>query len=172
MKNNIHGIDHVGVTVPDIEQATHFFEQAFDAIVLYDTLKNDGKGRRDTFTQKRLGILADMREMAIRMIALPNGPSLELFEFQGSSQRPAITPADLGWTHIAIYVDDIHQALIRAEAAGAKRNADPVALSGLEEGENNYFCYIQTPWGSALELISYPSRQPYLDHSPRRKWPV
>lgn len=172
MKNNIHGIDHVGVTVPNLEQATDFFVNVFEAIVLYDTLKNDGEGRHDKFTQQRLGILSDMTQMAIRMLALPNGAGLELFEFKGSSQKPAITPADIGWNHIAIYVDDIDQALAKVEAAGGKRNADPIELSGLEAGKGNFFCYVRTPWESTLELISYPSPQPYLDIAPRRKWSV
>lgn len=77
--NHIHGIDHIGLTLPNIEI------QAFDAIILYDTLK----------TKKRLGIKSDMTEYTIRMIGLPNGPSLELFEFKGASQKSAIPPADL-----------------------------------------------------------------------------
>ena len=34
----IRGIDHFGMTVPDLEVATRFFEQAFDAKVLYDNI--------------------------------------------------------------------------------------------------------------------------------------
>ena len=34
----IRGIDHFGMTVPDLEAATRFFEQAFDARVLYDNI--------------------------------------------------------------------------------------------------------------------------------------
>ena len=78
--NHIHGIDHIGLTVPNIEI------QAFGAIILYDTLK----------TRKRLAIKSDMTEYTIRMISLPNSPSLEFFEFKDAFQKPAITPAGLG----------------------------------------------------------------------------
>jgi catechol 2,3-dioxygenase-like lactoylglutathione lyase family enzyme len=37
MRAPVHGIDHVGITVPDIEAATRFFEAAFDAQVIYDS---------------------------------------------------------------------------------------------------------------------------------------
>lgn len=33
---NIQGIDHVGVTVPDIEKVTEIFIWALNAVVLYD----------------------------------------------------------------------------------------------------------------------------------------
>lgn len=172
MIGNLHGIDHVGVTVPDIDQATEFLVKALDAVVLYDTYTKDQPPRDSDFTRKRLGIIKGTTEIAIRMLALPNGPGLELFQFFDPQQEGPISPADLGWQHIAIYVDDMDKALQQVEAAGAKRNADPVELSGLEEGKGNLFCYCKTPWGSSLELISYPTTQPYIATAPRVKWKV
>lgn len=172
MTNNIHGIDHVGITVPDIDKATEFFVKALDAIVLYDTFTKDQPPRDSEFTRKRLGIESGTAEVAIRMLALPNGPGLELFEFYDPHQKGPVSPADLGWQHVAFYVEDMQKALVQVEAAGGKRNADPVALSGLEAGEGNYFCYCKTPWGSSIELISYPTPQPYIKVAPRKKWQV
>lgn len=128
--------------------------------------------RDSEFTKKRLGIPEDMAERAIRMIGLPNGPQIELFEFKGPDQHGPVNPADFGWQHVAFYVDDIDEAVAKVEAAGGKRNADPIPLSGIEAGEGNKFCYCHTPWGSSIELITYPTPQPYLDESSRRKWPV
>lgn len=172
MSSNLHGIDHVGVTVPDIDKATEFFVKALNAVVLYDTYTKDQPPRDSDFTRKRLGIVDGTAEVAIRMLALPNGPGLELFQFFDPQQEGPISPADLGWQHIAIYVDDMEKALVQVEAAGAKRNADPVALRGMEAGEGNLFCYCKTPWGSSLELISYPTPQPYIKTAPRKKWKV
>lgn len=46
----IRGIDHVGVTVPSIEQATEFFVRALGAQVLYDTLpREDGSRQPRTY---------------------------------------------------------------------------------------------------------------------------
>lgn len=172
MKNNIHGIDHIGLTVPNLEAATTFLVKALDAEVLYDTFKKSEPVKDSAFTQKRLGIGTDMGERAIRMLVFPNGPQLELFEFIGPEQTNPITPADFGWQHVAFYVDDIEQAVAKVEAAGGKRNSDPVALGGLEAGAGNKFCYCLTPWGSTIELITYPTPQPYLDKANRRKWTV
>ncbi|MDU4359462.1 MAG: VOC family protein, partial [Enterobacter hormaechei] len=38
MPSSVRGIDHIGITVPDIEKATLFFERAFDAQVLYHSV--------------------------------------------------------------------------------------------------------------------------------------
>jgi len=38
MSSNVRDIDHVGITVPDIEAATRFFHEAFDAAIVYDTV--------------------------------------------------------------------------------------------------------------------------------------
>ena len=172
MKNNFHGIDHIGLTVPDLEEATVFLKEAFNAEVLYDTLKKSDPPRTSTFTKKRLHIPNSMEQRAIRMLALPNGPGIELFEYGGQGQRAAITPSDIGWQHLSLYVDDIDEALKQVEAAGGKRNSDPVKLSGPESGAGNKFVYALTPWGSTIELISYTTPQPYLKEAPRRKWSV
>ena len=42
----IRGIDHAGMTVPDIDAATRFFQDAFGAVTLYDVLPEDGPERQ------------------------------------------------------------------------------------------------------------------------------
>lgn len=170
--NSLRGIDHIGLTVPNLDEATKFLVEAFDAVVLYDTYTLDQPPRNSEFTHKRLGIADSMAQRAIRTVALPFGPGIELFQYEGPDQREAVTPADIGWQHIAFYVDNMNEALAKVEAAGGKRNSDPVPLSGIEGGDGNYFCYCRTPWGSSIELITYPTPQPYLETAPRAKWHV
>ena len=167
--SNIHGIDHVGVTVPDIEQATQFFKKALDAEVLYDMLTKDEPKRDSPQIQTRLGVPSKTAQRAIRMLKLPNGPGLELFEYEKPSQAGPVDSADIGWTHIAVYVEDVAEVVKKAETAGGKRCADPQPLGGLEAGTGNVFCYVITPWGSTLEIISYPTPQPYQDITDKRK---
>jgi len=172
MNNNMHGIDHIGLTVLNLDEATQFFSEALDATVIYDTYKKTEPIKDAAFTKKRLGIPNDMAERAIRMIGLPNGPQIELFEFVGPNQAGPVAPSDYGWQHIAFKVDDIQEAVAKVEAAGGKRNADPTDLGGIEAGAGNQFCYCRTPWGSTIELIAYPTPQPYLAQAERRKWDV
>ena len=70
----IRGIDHVGVTVSSIEQATEFFVRALGAQVLYDTLPREDGSRGGEATDQRLGVPGGTDEIAIRMLRLPCGP--------------------------------------------------------------------------------------------------
>ncbi|WP_439944704.1 VOC family protein [Streptomyces sp. BBFR115] len=166
----VRGIDHVGVTVPDIEAATAFFVRALDAEVLYDTLRRTDGPKSGPATERRLGVPPGSAERAVRMLALPHGPGLELFEFDAPRQRPAALPCDFGWQHLAVYVDDLDRAVARVEEAGGRALFDPGPLPGPEAGARNRMVYTHTPWGSTLELITYPDPQPYEHHTPRRRW--
>ncbi|WP_455770529.1 VOC family protein, partial [Streptomyces diastaticus] len=114
----VRGIDHVGVTVPDLEAATRFLVDALGAEVLYDTLPAGQGPVGGPETEQRLGVPPGTRQLAIRMMALPDGPGLELFAYEPPGRSPAL-PSDLGWQHLALYVDDLDAARARAVAAGA-----------------------------------------------------
>ncbi|WP_267421536.1 MULTISPECIES: VOC family protein [unclassified Curtobacterium] len=163
-------IDHVGVTVPCIDAATMFFMAALDAVVLYDIRLRDEAPNGTPEAHRYLGMPSSMAQGAIRMLALPEGPGLELFEYLGPDQRDPAHPSDLGWQHLAVYADDLDATLAKVEAAGGRRNSDPRDLRGPEAGAGNRFVYTRTPWGSTLEIVSYPTPQPYLAHAPRPKW--
>jgi catechol 2,3-dioxygenase-like lactoylglutathione lyase family enzyme len=164
------GIDHIGVTVPDLEAATRFFAEAFDAVVLYDTLRRGDGPVGGPGTERRLGVPEGTAEVVVRMLALPNGPGLELFEFRGPRQRGPALPCDLGWQHIAFYVDDLDEAAARVSRAGGIPLGGPQPLPGPEAGSRNRFWYARTPWGGTLELLTYPDPQPYERTTDRRRW--
>ncbi|MDO5697861.1 MAG: VOC family protein [Dermatophilus congolensis] len=166
----MRGIDHVGVTVPDIEEATRFFIEAFDAQVMYSPLPKGSPPRYGAFMEQRLGVPARSLQHCIRYLRLPNGPGIELFEFTNITQKEPAVPTDFGWQHVAFYVDDIHAALERVVAAGGRALTDPNPLPGVEAGPNNWFVYARTPWDSTVELISYPDPQPYEEITPLRRW--
>ena len=43
----VRAIEHVGLTVPDLEQATTFFAEAFGAVKLYDMIDRAAVGPGD-----------------------------------------------------------------------------------------------------------------------------
>ncbi|MBW8482308.1 hypothetical protein [Actinomadura parmotrematis] len=51
----VRGIDHVGVTVPEIGRATAFFAAVLDARVLYDALRREDGPNDGPATERRLG---------------------------------------------------------------------------------------------------------------------
>ncbi|MCO6749139.1 glyoxalase [Streptomyces sp. CAI-21] len=165
----VRGIDHIGLTVPDLEAATRFLADALGAEVLYDTLPAGRGPVGGPETEQRLGVPPGTRQLAIRMLALPDGPGIELFAYDPPGRSPAL-PHDLGWQHLALYVDDLDTTLARAVEAGAHPLAPPHPLPGPEAGPANRFAYLRTPWGSTLELVTYPDPQPYEEETDRRRW--
>ncbi|WP_446028129.1 VOC family protein [Lelliottia amnigena] len=171
MPSTVRGIDHIGITVPDIEQATLFFEIALGAQVLYRSVEPGDDNIDNASQEKTLRLFPGTRIRAIRMLALPNGPGIELFEMHGPEQQPAARPSDFGLQHFAVYVDDFAQAIARFTAAGGEIFTEPKPLTFPDErGEGNAFCYGKTPWGSVIELISWPSPMPYEKYIPLRRW--
>ncbi|MEO3794423.1 VOC family protein [Nonomuraea sp. B10E15] len=166
----VHGIDHVGVTVPDLDEATKFFARAFGAEVLYDTLPKERGPKGGWAVERRLGVPQGTVEVAIRMLRLPNGPGIELFEFGGPRQADPVLMCDLGWQHVALYVDDVDAAVQRVIEAGGSPMGEPVPLPGPESGGRNRFVHCRTPWGSVVELVTYPDAQPYEQDTGLRRW--
>ncbi|MDK0519232.1 VOC family protein [Streptomyces sp. ML-6] len=166
----VRGIDHIGVTVPDVETATLFLVRALGAEVLYDTLRRHDGPKGGPEVERRLGVPAGTLQLAVRMLALPcDGPCIELFEFQGPRREPPVLPCDFGWQHLALYADDLDAAVRDCVAAGAVLLAEPQPLPGPEAGERNRFAYLRTPWGSTLELLTYPDPQPWERTATRRR---
>ena len=169
------GIDHVGITVPDVEAATAFFVEALGAVHLYDMLAPGavpvpGEDAMDVDEEAQLGVPRGARMDAVRALRLGNGPTLELFEYSVVEQRPVARPCDLGFQHLALMVDDIDAAAARIVAAGGEALAGPTDLTYLEAGPGNKFLYMRTPWGSTIELIAAPSPMRYEDSTKLRRW--
>lgn len=168
----VRAIEHVGITVPDIEEASAFLKAAFGAEVLYD-MQPDSEAVHvdsDIDAQATLGIRPGALWKRSRMMRLGTGPSIELFEYEEKVQAPATIASDIGIQHFAVYVDDIDLARQRVLEAGGSALAGPSLLPGLESGEGNMWLYTRAPWGSLIELVSFPSPQPYEESTQLRRW--
>ncbi|KFF73690.1 MULTISPECIES: VOC family protein [Chryseobacterium] len=156
--SNFRGIDHIGITVPDIDEASAFLEKALDAKNLYDVLPKGGKPFEGEETEKELGIPKASKIVHMRLIQIGNGPTVELFQFADAPQENASGLNDYGLQHIAVYVDDINAACRQFEAAGGKLLSPPHPLANVEEGTRNKGVYGRAPWGTLIELLTYPDR--------------
>jgi catechol 2,3-dioxygenase-like lactoylglutathione lyase family enzyme len=163
----VRAIEHIGITVPDLEQATTFFSDAFDAEKIYDMIDAPLAGPD---IETGLGVPPGTRIEAIRMLRLGNGPNLELFVYSGTQQRNPVLPNDLGIQHFCVYVDDMDAVAARLEKAGGTLLSAPGDLPGGDAGPGNRYLYARTPWGSTVELVTYPSPQAYEDGTERRRW--
>ncbi len=165
------GIDHVGLTVPDLETASRFLEEALGAIPLYDVQALDVPPMAGAEAEMQLGLPSGAKIVHMRLLRVGEGPSLELFQFADASQRGAAVLPDYGLQHFAIYVDDIDEAAARFEVAGGELLSSSNALSGPEAGPHNRWLYGRAPWGSLIELITYPDGVRVPDSTPGRWTP-
>jgi len=170
------GIEHIGITVPDIEQATKFFQAALNAELIYDMFDLsafpdiNGDPTENIDLAPILGVKPGSRMKAFRMFRLGNGANLEVFEFSSSSQQPTAAPEDLGYQHVGILVDDIESAANKIVDAGGTKLAGPIPAMLHEAGEGNFFWYLRAPWGLTIELLTTPSAQSYEQRTLLRRW--
>lgn len=170
-QNTIRGLDHIGLTVPNIEEAEEFLFAAFGAEFIFETLNRTMPPFEGPAAEHMINGPAGLKISRIRLYKLGTGPTLELFEYDDvEEQRPALRGCDIGWQHIAFYVDDIDAALARAVASGAEKLSDPWDLTRAESGPGNKFCFVKAPWGALIELVTYPSPQPYEQETELRRW--
>ncbi|WP_272948389.1 VOC family protein [Ornithinimicrobium sufpigmenti] len=160
------GIDHIGLTVPDMEQAVQFFTgllgfEDFYAHGPYEDL--DGDSQTVYFDRHPRA-----RTVQIRMLRTRN-LNLELLQFESPDQvRRMPKTSDWGSAHIALYVEDMAKAVAYLRAQDVEVLGGSLPLPGPETGTNAEFCFFLTPWGQPLELISYPHGKAYERDTSRR----
>lgn len=165
-------VDHIGLSVPDIEQATRFFVDVLGAQVLMTGGPwSDPKG--GSFAR----VLGVDPAASIKVAMLRVGPvtSVELVEFTAPGQRREMPkPSDWGAAHLALFVDDIDLATASLRARGVQVLEGPVT-NGPGPIEGSRYIYFMTPWGMPMELeqrsgpLAYeaPGRRPY---GPASSW--
>jgi catechol 2,3-dioxygenase-like lactoylglutathione lyase family enzyme len=154
----VRGIDHIGITVPNLDDASRFLERALGATPMYDSVKRDAPMSGATI-EGQLDLAQGTTLVAMRMMKLANGPGIELFEMMGARQQPAATPSDLGLQHFALQVDDIDAAADRFVAAGGRLVTGPNVMFGSSEAEGNTFLYARTPWGTIVEFFHMSTKR-------------
>lgn len=163
----VRGIDHVGITVPDIDDATRYLSDAFGAELAYDLITEPLSG---AFIEEAVGVPPGTVLERIRMLRLGQSANIELFCYRGTSQHASARASDFGLQHFCVYVDDIDESARRVAAAGGVCLTPPLDLPGGDAGEGNRFAYTRAPWGTLIELVSYPSPQAYESTTSIRRW--
>lgn len=146
-------VDHVGITVPDLEEAHDFFVDLLGCEFMYE-LGPFQHG--DDWMTRQLGVEADTVMRRLRFYRLRGQAIFEVFEYE-ARVRATVPPlnSDVGGHHVALYVEDLDAAVAHLRAAGVEVLGDPVASSGPSEGQR--WIYFRAPWGMQLELVSYPA---------------
>ena len=92
----VRGIDHLGITVPNLDSATQYFIRALGAEIIYDVLLAGETPLGGPAIEAAVGLTSGTLVRAIRLLRLHDGPSLELFEYEISGQKPPAIPSVCG----------------------------------------------------------------------------
>jgi catechol 2,3-dioxygenase-like lactoylglutathione lyase family enzyme len=162
------GMDHVGLTVPDIAEAAEWFEDVMGAVVpLTFGPIGDPTG---TLTQDLLDVDPRAVINQITVLRIGRSANIELFEYSAPDQRrDHPRNSDLSGHHIAFYVTDIVEAVEYMQSRGVEKLQGPLPITdGPAAGQAiNYF---RTPFGTFIELISYPDGMAYERTARRDLW--
>jgi len=162
----MRGIDHIGVTVPDLDEAERFFVDVLGAETIY-TL--GAKLADDDWMQVTLGVHPRTVIREIRFLRLGTGSNIELFKYDAADgQAPEPRNSDIGGHHFAIYVDDLDAALEYLRAHDVEIMGEPTASKQSAEGQR--WLYFRSPWGMQFELVSFPGGKAYERQSVQRLW--
>ncbi len=162
----LRGAEHIGFTVPDIEQAHDFFVNVIGAEFIYSL----GPWiKEDAWFTEHLNIHPRSVLKELRFYRCQFGPNFEVFEYEAPDQNQEQPKnSDVGGHHIAFYVDDMSAAVAHLERHNIRMLSAPTASSGASAGQQ--WLYFLSPWGMQFELVSYPQGKAYEASANRLLW--
>src|SRR5690348_3956817 len=150
------GIDHIGLTVPDINQAIEWYEDILGAVAPLTFGPFEG-----AFLEGALNVVPGTGINRITTLRIGHSAGIELFDYHSPSQRHDVPlNSDYSGHHIAFYVTDIQDAVDYMDSRGVDRLFGPFTLTG-GPAAGQSINYFRTPWGSFFEFISYPNGMAY-----------
>jgi catechol 2,3-dioxygenase-like lactoylglutathione lyase family enzyme len=145
-------VDHIGITVPNLEEATTFFVECLGWESWYQEDPLDDREISDAVGVEPGGSLR------YAMLRSPSGLKLELLEWTVPGKAPTTVPrnSDNGAFHLAFSVTDVDATASRlARCGGAAVRSSVVATEGKEAGLKWLYCV--APWGLEVELVEVPA---------------
>ncbi len=143
----IKGVDHVGVTVADLDTSLAFYGGLLGLAVIE-------KGEVED-----VGNFVGIPGARLRAIDvdLGDGRILELLQYtfpEGTVLRQE--PYGIGCLHMAFRVDDIEQVLAKLAEAGYPPMGTPTTITGTIAWDGATVVYLRDPDGALVELIQRP----------------
>lgn len=162
-----YGMQHIGFTVPDMDQAVEFFETVFGGVTILETGLIDVDS---DFMTAKLGVPGDKRIQNIKVLRVGNGTNLEIFEYSGEDEdEPLKRNSQSGGFHMAFEVEDAVKSADRLREGGVDVLEGPTFI---EEGPmaGLTWVYLRAPWGQFLELVSMDGPLGYEAEGGPKAW--
>lgn len=156
------GLDHVSVTVADIDRSLTFYHNLLGVPLL-------GRGEENGPT-----IPGPTGEIPSRFryadLGIGGGQILELLQYLSPKRRPVHpTPYAPGGGHLGIRVGDLDGALRRLRRAGVRPLFHPIRLDSPAWWSGARIVYISDPDGTTVELVERSRRPPGQEGMSSRK---
>lgn len=162
----LRGTEHIGFTVPDLDEAHRFFVDVVGCEYVYTLGPFE---RDDDWMAEHLNVHPRSVMRELRFFRCGHGPNFEIFQWEpadGQAGQPR--NSDIGGHHLAFYVDDLDEAVAYLRAQGVRVLGDPTASRNASEGQR--WVYFLTPWGMQLELVSFPNGKAYEADATVKLW--
>jgi catechol 2,3-dioxygenase-like lactoylglutathione lyase family enzyme len=163
----LRGTEHIGFTVPNLDEAVDFFVKVIGCEPFYELGPFQSNG---DWMQTQLNLYPRAVMKRLKFLRCGNGSNFEIFEYSAPDQRlEQPKNSDIGGHHLAFYVDDMDEAIAYLKANGIRVLGEPVVR---EEGPSagQTWVYFLTPWGMQMELVSYPNGKAYERDANRLLW--
>lgn len=162
----LRGTEHIGFTVPDLEEATRFFVDVIGCEYVY-TL--GPFARDDDWMAEHLNVHPRTVMKELRFFRCGHGPNFEIFQYEAADgQAPQPRNSDIGGHHLAFYVDDFDAAVDYLASHNVRILGEPTYSKSASEGQR--WVYFLSPWGMQMELVSFPNGKAYEKTSSIRLW--
>jgi catechol 2,3-dioxygenase-like lactoylglutathione lyase family enzyme len=147
-------LDHIGLTVGDLDRSILFYSTVLDCAVRERAVIKGAEVETLTGVAGAVIHTADLD--------LPRGGMLELLQYLGPNSTVLVQRRfDAGHSHIAFTVTDVEATRMRALSAGALNCSLPVTLN--EPGsswDQARVCYALDPDGRTIEFVERPTQSP------------
>ena len=164
----LRGTDHIGFTVPDLDEAVDFFVNVIGCEPFYDL--GPFQFDDDDWMERQLNVHPRTVMRRLKFLRCRHGSNFEIFEYEAPDRNTAQPKnSDVGGHHLAFYVDDMDAAIAYLKDRGVRILGEPVVRTeGPSAGQT--WVYFLAPWGMQLELVSFPGGKGYEKETPKRLW--
>lgn len=145
------GVDHVGLTVTNLERSVRFYSEVLECRVVVEQEKEGGY----------LAAIVGYPDAHVKMAHLqPAGSAqrIELFEYVTPRSRPRdLEPRNVGNAHICFVVNDLAAVYEKLLEYGVTTLSPPIEVdTGVNKG--GAALYARDPDGITLEIFQRPPR--------------
>jgi len=144
---------HVGVAVPDIEEAIEWYRDVLGWTLLTEprhVVGNEGYGGR-----RAVDVLGEFEEMTVANLVTGNQVGIELFEFEPAEEDDA--PKRSGYFHVCVVDPDVEELAARIDRRGGEHHSE---IWRLHEDTGKYrLTYCKDPYDNVIEIFSHNQEQ-------------